>query len=628
MKRLQALVCRTGLILALGIMTVDAVVIGIMYPVVALIAAIGLAVRRMRRGWQPSDAYGTARFAGWGDLMRGRLLSDSGVILGRLGLTAPPPRLQAVRSLLSPSKPPEQACRQFVAAFGGSRQARDGFIRTNDFVHLATFSPAGGGKSVSTLVPNLLSYAGNCVVVDPKGELYKLTAKHRRKKFGHRIVRLDAAGLCGPGSDKLNPYDWIDPQAKDFIDRCRDLANMLVVRTGKEQDPHWNDSAENIIAAFTAYVCACEGNPAFRNLRGMRALLASRDNYTSALENMRTITGFGGVLEQLGQSLTWHVDKELGSVMSSAQRHTNIFDSPLVADCTGGSSFDPAELRTGRMTVYLVTPADKLAVWAGLQRLWLGTLIRIITRGVPTEKNPVLFMVDEAAHIGHMQALEDAVTLMRGMGIRLWLFFQSIDQLNKCFGERASTVLDNIATQQYFGINSYETAEAISKRIGEQTIAVTTAGDNSGTSFTSSGGAGGKSPPQHGSNSGTSSTVSETSRRLLKEEEILTLGDNVALVFHKNYPVILAERIKYYSDKAFRKRPILRSWGTGRTQGLGLAGVVLPLAALLLSGLLTAFVASLPAPGHGPHPLSFLHDVLAGPDPYPVGPWLPIEPRP
>ena len=68
------------------------------------------------------------------------------------------------------------------------------------------------------------------------------------------------------------------------------------------------------------------------------------------------------------------------------------------------------------MTVYLIVPGDKMVVWAALQRLWLGCLLRIITRGVPTEKNPVLFLVDECAHIGKMQALEDAVTLHA----RLW----------------------------------------------------------------------------------------------------------------------------------------------------------------------------------------------------------------
>ena len=135
-------------------------------------------------------------------------------------------------------------------------------------------------------------------------------------------------------------------------------------------------------------------------------------------------------------------------------------------------------------------------------------------------------------------------------------------------------MLDNIATQQYYGINSYETAEAISKRIGEQTIAVTTVGDNDGTSYS---GGSGNSSGQHGRSSGSNVSVSETSRRLLKEEEILTLADDVALVFHKNYPVILAERIKYYSDPAFRKRSC--AMGHRPARGLGLAGVTFPLAA-------------------------------------------------
>ena len=94
----------------------------------------------------------------------------------------------------------------------------------------------------------------------------------------------------------------------------------------------------------------------------------------------------------------------------------------------------------------------------------------------------MLFLVDEWPHIGKMQALEDAVTLMRGMGIRLWLFFQSLEQLKKCFGDNAGTVLDNLATQQYFAITSYETAEAMSKRIGDGTILIRTEGDNRGRS--------------------------------------------------------------------------------------------------------------------------------------------------
>jgi type IV secretion system protein VirD4 len=592
MRKLWAALIHLVLGIAVLALLADAVIVGLHYQSFGLIVLVGIAYRLCRRGWQVSGSYGTARLAGLNDLLAGNLLCDRGLILGRVGNAARPSRGQALGSLFAPRARSERAVRQFFAAFFRARRVDD-FIRIRDFVHLATFAPAGAGKSTGVLVPNLLSYEGNCVVVDPKGELYNLTAKHRQKQFGHMIVRLDPARLYGPG-DCFNPLDWVDAKRPDFIDVCRDLANMLVVRTGKEMDPHWCDSAENVIAAFIAYICALEGNPAARNVRGVRAQLASRDNYNSALEVMQQHDGFHGVLQQLGHSLGWHVDKELGSVMSHAQRFTNIFDAPLLADNTSSTTFDPRKLRTGKMTVYLITPADKMVVWAGLQRLWLGSLLRIITRGVATEKNPVLFLVDEAAHIAKMQALEDAVTLMRGMGIRLWLFFQSLEQVKKCYGDNAGTVLDNLATQQYFSINSYETAEAMSKRIGDETVVIRSEGTNSGTSTPTNG----DSRNPGSSNSGRNSTTSEIARRLLKPEEILVLPEHTAVIFHKNNCVIVCNKIKYYADRAFRQRGmIFHRWGTGRTQGLGLSEMLVAIAILAVAYAVTMAVASSPMDG-------------------------------
>ena len=592
MRKLWALIVRLQLQIASAVVVLNLVFLGLHYQAYAIIALVGMTYRLTRRRWQPGGSHGTARLAGLVDLFYGRLLCERGLILGRVAQAARPTKGQALRGLFSLRIPSEWAVRQWAAAFLGSRRAGD-FIRVNDFVHLGTFAPAGGGKSVAVLVPNLLSYQGNCVVVDPKGELYKLTHKHRKRQFGHTIVRLDPAQLFGPGADRFNPFDWIDPRRPDFIDVCRDLANMLVVRTGKEMDPHWCDSAENVICAFIAYICALEGNRAARNMHGVRRQLASRENYSRALEVMQQHNGFHGVLQQAAHSLSWHVDKELGSVMSHAQRFTNIFDAPLVADSTGSTTFDPMRLRTGRMTIYLITPPDKMVVWAGLQRLWLGSLLRIITQGQPTERNPVLFMVDEAAHIGRMQALEDAVTLMRGMGIRLWLFFQSIEQLQKCFAENAGTVLDNLGTQQYMAITSYETAEAVSKRIGEETIVLRTEGDNRG--YSAPVGGDGRNPGNRTNGSNTS--FSQAARRVFKPEEILVLPEHTAIVFHRNNYVIVCNKIRYYADRAFRRRGIIfRRWGTGRTRGLGLGGMVVGLAALAFAYVVTIIVASMPLP--------------------------------
>jgi type IV secretion system protein VirD4 len=151
-------------------------------------------------------------------------------------------------------------------------------------------------------------------------------------------------------------------------------------------------------------------------------------------------------------------------------------------------------------------------------------------------------------------------------------------------------VLDNLATQQYFAINSYETAEAISKRIGDSTIVIRTEGDNKGISSPVGGDC--KNPGSR--SSGSSTNTQEAARRWMKPEEILTLPEHAAIIFHKNNYVIVCDKIKYYADRAFRPRGIRRRFGTGRSRGHAVSGVLMGLAALALAIGVTALVARLP----------------------------------
>ena len=444
---------------------------------------------------------------------------------------------------------------------------------------------AGAGKGTDVLIPNLLSWPGNCVVIDPKGELFARTAEHRRKKFGHRIIRFDPFGLMGPGGDSLNPFDFIDEKSDVFLDTCRDLAGMTIVREAQEKDRHWNDSAELNLTAFTAFVCGCEANRSKRNLSTVRALASSRSAYAKSIEVMQQVTAGQGVIARHGGLLTWFTGDELSSVLTTFQRHTAFLDSPLVARSVATSSFDPMILRNGKATVYLILPADRLVSLAALQRLWIGTLMNVITRGQPTEKNPVLWLLDEMAHIGRMQAIEDAVTLKRGMGMRLWFFFQSQEQLKTTFGDKATTVLDNLATQQYFGITSFETADYISKRIGDTTISVRSGGGSTSDSRPTGGvgtGSGGNVT------SGTNYNLSDTSRRIFKPEEILTLPRDTALVFHKNLPVITTRLLHYYNAPEFR------SGRTGKQPGLSVAALLVAAIMLPASLLFALWAATLP----------------------------------
>ena len=88
----------------------------------------------------------------------------------------------------------------------------------------------------------------------------------------------------------------------------------------------------------------------------------------------------------------------------------------------------------------------------------------------------VTFVLDEAASLGRMDALDDAVDKYRGYGVRLQFYYQSVSQLRKCFPDgQEQTLLSNVS-QVLFGTNDLPTAEYVSNRLGEQTIVVSSGG--------------------------------------------------------------------------------------------------------------------------------------------------------
>jgi type IV secretion system protein VirD4 len=548
------------------------------------IAGVALAWWQKQRRHRVTDSYGSATVASVGQMDKGGLLAEGGVILGRC-LPDRPRLAEGVRSLLSPAVSSDTAARTFFAATYNKRWLSERLICVNDHVHIATFSPTGGGKGVGVLIPNLLSCKHNCVIVDPKGENYRAVSRHRKRKFGKRQIRLDPFGVCGPGGDCLNPYDFIRPDDKDFLDQCRDFAQPIIIR-GQEEKPHFNDYAELNLIALTAWVCGCEKDPNRRHLGIVRGIASSRDVYSQAVRIMQQTDACQGIIRKLGGQIAFPAEEEQASVLSTFTRQTAFLDSPAVIESVKRSTFDPMEVKTGNADLWLILPEERLVSLQRLQRLWLTTVMGRMTRGALDESRKVLWFLEEFAHIGSMPAIEEAVTLKRGRGMRLWFIFQDTNQLKTCFGDKAATILGNIGTQQYFGINSYETAEEISKRIGDMTQPIESENDTTGDSRPTGGGA----HQQSGSRSSSRSvTRSEIARRLLKPEEILTMDKNVCIIFHKNLPVCLGRLVRYFEAPEFRRRWFgFGARGTARPRGLGLAGVIAAAVTLATSAFIAA----------------------------------------
>lgn len=371
--------------------------------------------------------------------------------------------------------------------------------------HIVTVAGSRAGKGTSLIVPNLLSYPGSVVVIDPKGENAALTARHRATFSNHRVIVLDPFNEARQPEElrgAYNPLDLIDPLADDAIDLAGALASALVMRSN-DKDAHWDESAKQIIEALILHVCETEDRTGRRTLARVYQLLMRGDAEFSAAideqaiaagaeppemnnfkalwmhmslseaenENVRdVIVGAAETLQAMGES-------ERGSVLSTARRNTRFLATPSIQKVLGSTTFDLEMLKTheGGASLYLCLPARYLASHARFLRLIVNQVLfqmEAIGLATPASGHPVLFVLDEFAALGHMETIEKAAGLMAGYGIKLWPILQDLTQLKRHYRQSWETFLGNAGVLTFFGNVDLTTLDWLAKRMGQTEITV------------------------------------------------------------------------------------------------------------------------------------------------------------
>jgi type IV secretion system protein VirD4 len=511
-----------------------------------------------KRGVIRLTTLGSAKWAEEHDLrLAGMLSAKRGLIIGRLHVRNRFPFGTAIAALMRRNSSAKESCADFLAAL---KRRRTVLVRLPNAIHTTVFSPSGGGKGVSCVVPFLKTCEESCVVVDFKGENARLTAEHRCKNFGHQIICLDPYKVVTDRPATFNPLSFIDKENLLAIDECNELAKALVLRTGEEKEPHWNDSAEAWIAALSAMIVqlGADGDET-RSLQMVREVLSSPPKLEKAISLMLESNAWNGMLSRIGGQLTHFIDKEKSSTLTTVGRHLRFLDSLPVLDNTKVSSFDPAHLRRGKMTVYLILPPSQMQTQAPLLRLWISSCFRGVVAGGLQERNLVHFILDEASSLGHFEAINDAIDKYRGYGIRLQLYYQSMGQLKKCFPNGQDQTLLSNTTQVFFGVNDQAigtggTADYVSARLGEETIIVDSGGDSSSKSYQTSSG-----PQQRSSSTSHSFSTNrnwqQQARKLYKPEEVVALPPRTAITFTPGVPPIRTTLLRYYEEPRLGIRP-------------------------------------------------------------------------
>ncbi len=408
--------------------------------------------------------------------------------------------------------------------------------------HLLTLAPTRSGKGVGAIVPNLLLADRSALVVDPKGENARITAR-RRRAFG-KVFVLDPFGVAGQPPAAFNPLDALSRDSLDFAEDAATLADALVI-DGGEKDSHWNDEAKALLSGLIMYVAAYEKKEHRALGRVREYLTLPPAAFQEFLAEMSGTQAARGLIARTAARFMGKAPAEFSGVVSTAQRHTQFLDSPRIADALARSDFAFSDLVSGVASVFLVLPPDRLEAYNRWLRLMINAALRDLARSPAKPARPILFLLDEFAALGRLEEVRRAVGLMAGYGVQIWTLVQDLSQLQSLYGKSAETFWANAAVIQAFNVRDLETANKLSEFMGDQTISFQVENKTSGE--TSSGAFGEKSS----TSKNTSIVTQHQARRLLKPDEIINMPETSQLLLVKGFRPMAVFKLKYYEMPEF-----------------------------------------------------------------------------
>jgi type IV secretion system protein VirD4 len=328
---------------------------------------------------------------------------------------------------------------------------------------IVTIAPPGSGKTQCNVYPNLLTWTGPTVVLDISGDIYEHTAAWRAANVGpvYKFSPLEPEA-----SHKYNPLTFVRRDPDYIWEDSRLLAEMMIVPS-LSTDPFWENEARTVLTAAIAYACY-SNPPEQRPMHGVLDVLFGGEAWDKMILGLRLAVDVR-VMTQHATSLSSMNEKTLSSVLQTARSSLGAWSGERVARATSKSDWSPYDLRDGsNPTIYIYIRPNEVEAYLSLLRVFIGQHIRMLTGGPvpPVGSPPILFMLDELPRLRNMPPVDEALNIGRKYGLRLWLFAQSVGQLQTAY-DNADGMLGSCAVRIYMNPTGADgLAEKISEELG------------------------------------------------------------------------------------------------------------------------------------------------------------------
>src|ERR1700733_1227503 len=471
--------------------------------IAAFVVAIAMSVWRAREV-KKVTTYGSAHWAETSEVQQAGLLGHDGVMLGRW---------------------------------------RHEYLRHDGPEHVLCFAPTRSGKGVGLVVPTLLTWPESAIVHDIKVENWTLTAGWRAR-FG-RVLLFDPTNAASAAYNPLLEVRKGEWEVRDV----QNIADILVDPEGAlERRNHWEKTSHSLLVGAILHVLYAEPD---KTLAGVANFLSDpRRPIETTLRAMMTTPHLGEagvhpVVASSARELLNKSDNERSGVLSTAMSFLGLYRDPVVATVTRRCDWRIHDLLEGKTatTLYLVVPPSDISRTKPLVRLILNQIGRRLTEELDARcrRHRLLLMLDEFPALGRLDFFESALAFMAGYGLKSFLIAQSLNQIEKAYGQNNS-ILDNCHVRVSFATNDERTAKRVSDALGIATEL------RAMKNY-----AGHRLSPWLGH---LMVSRQETARPLLTAGEIMQLPASDEIVLVSGCPPIRAKKVRYYQDKQLARRVV------------------------------------------------------------------------
>ena len=407
--------------------------------------------------------------------------------------------------------------------------------------NLAVYGASGSKKTRAFCMNMILQSAArrsSLVICDPKSELYEKSSAYLRDQ-GYTVKVFNL--VTPAASDSWNCLAEIEGQelmAQLFCD-------VIIKNTGNGQGDHFWDNAElNLLKALVLYVE--QGYPPEkRNIGEVYQLLAmSSEKELNAIFDVLPISHPAkapySIFKQSSESVRGGVIIGLGSRLQ-------VFQNQDIRNITGYDEID-LELPGKQPCAYYCITSDQDSTFDFLSSLFLSfifiKLVRYADQNCPGGALPVPVHVlgEELCACGVIPDLSRKISVIRSRNISMSCVFQNLAGLqNRYPYNQWQEILGNCDITLFLGCTDALTAQFISDRTGEASIAVTSKAKQLGTWRISN------YTPEYRETSGVGK------RKLMTMDEVLRMDVDRALVIIRGRNVLEVDKYDYSKHPESKK---------------------------------------------------------------------------